>query len=240
MLCPETTSLPHSFHHPTPSHSISPSTSSPHHHITPRHSHPYLGVCLRTVQYTPKDPSKEKILIPPIDPCTSPAALRSTYYIPTTHPSIHPSIHNTYKHSCKPVHVRTSSAPKILPANPPSSSSLLLPPSKRPELGWLTRLASLRCIICPCRFHLKYLGNNIDPSLPHRSSFKTIRSFSQSKLVGSPVRKGESSDVRLPMFKRERVCVKRGRSPKPERAMTGDMKQDDNTQAGYKHVGLDV
>ena len=97
MLCPETTSLPHSFPS-NPIDALSPSTSLTHHHIiTSRHSHAYIHVVC-----THKDPPN--ILIPLIDPCTSPAALRSTPIIPTVHPYIHPPIHLS---SIRPFHTST-------------------------------------------------------------------------------------------------------------------------------------
>jgi hypothetical protein len=76
--------------HPIPSSSLSPSTSS-HHHITPL---PRILVCVYcTVLYMgTRTRILPRILIPPIDPCTSPASLRSTSYNPYI-PSIHTSTH---------------------------------------------------------------------------------------------------------------------------------------------------
>jgi hypothetical protein len=133
MLCHETASFLPSIHPSIPSNSFS--TSSPH-HATPTHTY----ICTCTHKH------KARILQNP-DPTDrpmhlSPAALRSTKYILTTQPYIpapRPSTQpltqavRTYQH-----HKR----PKNPSRNPPFLPSLLLPLSTRPELGWLTRLAS--------------------------------------------------------------------------------------------------
>jgi hypothetical protein len=136
--------------HPTSHPICSSSTSSPHHLITPL---PRIPAYVHN-----KDPSE--ILIPLIDPCTSPAALRSTSHPihpssrrtkifgtdlgdvgsrpsqltcpprSATHPSTHPS-----NYSCTMHHVSTyqhHKRPRVLPGLPPSSPRFFFPlPSGR-------------------------------------------------------------------------------------------------------------
>lgn len=130
------------FHPTNPFNSVSPSTSLTHHHIiTSRHSHAYIHVVC-----THKDPPK--ILIPLIDPCTSPAALRSTPIIPTVHPYIHPPIVHPsiihpsipHKHPCKlyvPAqhHCKRRPPPESFPDTPSSPRFFFPLPSGRSWAG---------------------------------------------------------------------------------------------------------
>jgi hypothetical protein len=130
MLCHETASFLPSIH---PSHPI---PSQHHHHITPLPripTHVHVHTSTRILQNP--DPTDRPMHL-------SPAALRSTKYILTTQPYI-PAPHPSTQPLTQAVRTcQHHKRPKNPSRNPPFLPSLLLPLSTRPELGWLTRLAS--------------------------------------------------------------------------------------------------
>lgn len=124
--------------------------TSSHHHITPL---PRIHTCSMYTKGSSQNP----------DPTDRPMHLTCSIekythhpYSTSLHPSTHcasiyhPSVHSTQAPMqavrTSPASLQTTTTARILPGYP-FLPSLLLPPSKRPELGWLTRLASLRCII---------------------------------------------------------------------------------------------
>jgi hypothetical protein len=119
--------------HPQHHHNIIASS----HHATPTHTYMYSS----TVQYT-----HTRILPKNSDPTDRPMHLTCSIEKYIIHPYI-PSIH-PYKHSCKAVHVRTSTTLNDHQRNPsrkPPRFFFPLPSGR--SWAWLTRLASLRCII---------------------------------------------------------------------------------------------
>jgi hypothetical protein len=140
------------FHPTNPFNSVSPSTSLTHHHIiTSRHSHAYIHVvCTQGSSQNPDPTDRPMHLTCSIEKYTHHPY--STSLHPSTHCAsiYHPSVHSTQAPMqavrTSPASLQTTTTTRILPGYP-FLPSLLLPPSKRPELGWLTRLASLRCII---------------------------------------------------------------------------------------------